>query len=140
MPSPLRGDVPPEVPEGVPATPGDSEDSMPATAAEPFAPCPSGGIVSHEHETEAWRPGRPPARGAAIGVVDFPTHRGEPAEAILDGEGRWHCPQLPVLDRVLNILFDPRGRGEDGAPFGVEELRRVAAWLRGGRVRGDAGE
>ena len=37
-----------------------------------------------------------------IGVVVFQTHKGERAEAILDVEGVWRCPRLPVLDRVLN--------------------------------------
>src|SRR4051794_14508416 len=71
---------------------------------------------------------RPPTRGAEIGVVTFLTHRGERAEAILDGEGRWRCPVLPVLDRVLNALHAPR-RGD--LPFGHAELIRVAAWLKG---------
>lgn len=66
-----------------------------------------------------------------IGVVGFRTHRGEPAEAILDQEGRWCCPQLPVLDRVLNILFDPHRQSAEDEPLGHAELQRVAAWLKG---------
>ncbi len=69
--------------------------------------------------------------GTIIGMVIFTTHRGERAEAILDGEGRWRCPRLPVLDRVLNILFDPTREAMDVAPFGHEALRRVADWLKG---------
>ncbi len=66
-----------------------------------------------------------------IGAVIFTTHRGERAEAILDAEGRWRCPRLPVLDRVLNILFEPK-RGSTGlASFGHAELDRVAAWIKG---------
>ena len=77
-----------------------------------------------------------------LGVVIFTTHRGELAEAILDGEGRWRCPRLPVLDRVLNILFEPGREARGGIPFGHAELDRVAAWIKG-RVRlgfADAGE
>jgi hypothetical protein len=77
-----------------------------------------------------------------IGVVIFTTHRGERAEAILDSEGRWRCPRLPVLDRVLNILFEPARQARGSAEFGHAELDRVAAWIKG-RVRlgsADAGE
>ncbi len=138
MPSPLRGDSAPEVPaEASSESPGDSVDLMRVTAVEPLAPGQLGGIAT---PTRAGREDRDRGRRAravktTIGVVDFPTHRGEPAEVILDGDGRWHCPQLPVLDRVLNILFEPR-RGAADAAFGVEQLRRVAAWLKGGSVRG----
>lgn len=66
-----------------------------------------------------------------IGLVIFTTHRGERAEAILDRHGRWRCPKLPVLDRVLNILYEPRRVGQGGAPSGHEALGRVAAWLKG---------
>ena len=66
-----------------------------------------------------------------IGLVRFRTHRGEPAEAILDQGGRWRCPRLPVLDRVLNILYAPGDRPTNGTPFGHAELHRVAAWLKG---------
>ena len=69
--------------------------------------------------------------GPIIGMVIFTTHRGERAEAILDVEGRWRCPRLPVLDRVLNILFDPTREGMGVAPFGHDALRRVADWLKG---------
>ena len=69
--------------------------------------------------------------GSIIGMVIFTTHRGERAEAILDVEGRWRCPRLPVLNRVLNILFDPRREEMGDGPFGQEALRRVAAWLKG---------
>ena len=73
----------------------------------------------------------PPRPDPVIGVVVFPTHRGERAEAILDGEGRWRCPKLPVLDRVLNILFEPKRVGQGGKAFGKEALERVAEWLKG---------
>jgi hypothetical protein len=71
------------------------------------------------------------AGGADIGMVVFLTHKKEQAEAILDREGTWRCPRLPVLDRVLNALHEPRrDRGGD-LPFGHAELIRVAAWFKG---------
>ena len=77
------------------------------------------------------------ARKPNLGVVVFLTHKKEPAEAILDGEGKWHCPKLPVLDRVLNILYEPREDAAGEMPFGHAELIRVAAWLKG-RVKPSA--
>jgi hypothetical protein len=72
-----------------------------------------------------------------IGKVLFTTHRGEPAEAILSLDGTWHCPQLPILDRVLNILHAPkRTDGQPGA-FGQAELEKVAAWFQGRVKLGD---
>ena len=66
-----------------------------------------------------------------IGVVVFRTHKTEQAEAILDVEGVWRCPKLPVLDRVLNALHEPRRDAGTDIPFGHAELIRVAAWLKG---------
>ncbi len=43
-----------------------------------------------------------------IGMVVFLTHKKTQAEAILDLEGKWRCPKLPVLDRVLNALHEPK--------------------------------
>lgn len=74
---------------------------------------------------------RVPVREAGIGEVVFLTHKGEQAEAILDLEGVWRCPKLPVLDRVLNALHSPRQDSRDDVPFGLAELLRVAAWLKG---------
>lgn len=74
--------------------------------------------------------------GSTIGVVRFQTHRGEPAEASLDHQGHWHCPQLPVLDRVLNLLHSPHRQPRSEAPFGSAELQAVAAWLKGTVHRG----
>jgi hypothetical protein len=78
-----------------------------------------------------------------IGVVVFLTHKGEQAEAILDLEGKWRCPKLPVLDRVLNALHKPKRDATVAMPFGHHELIRVAAWLKGvvsfHRPRPDAG-
>jgi hypothetical protein len=72
-----------------------------------------------------------PVREPNIGVVVFLTHWGEQAEAMLDLEGVWRCPKLPVLDRVLNALHAPRRDSGDDVPFGLAELMRVAAWLKG---------
>jgi hypothetical protein len=74
---------------------------------------------------------RVPVREPYIGVVVFLTHKGEQAEAILDIEGVWRCPKLPVLDRVLNALHAPKQDSGDDVPFGLAELMRVAAWLKG---------
>lgn len=74
---------------------------------------------------------RLPAREPKIGVVVFETHKGEQAEAILDIEGVWRCPKLPVLDRVLNALHGPKRPARADIPFGQAELIRVAAWLKG---------
>lgn len=73
----------------------------------------------------------PPAPHEIIGTVVFRTHRGETAEAILDREGRWRCPRLPVLDRVLNILYEPGRLPGGNLPYGHAELFRVAGWLKG---------
>jgi hypothetical protein len=68
--------------------------------------------------------------------VLFTTHRGERAEAILDGEGWWRCAELPVLDRVLNLLYVPSREATGVSPFGHDQLSRVAAWFKG-EVRAD---
>jgi hypothetical protein len=70
-------------------------------------------------------------RESSIGVVVFLTHKRKQAEAILDIEGVWRCPKLPVLDRVLNAFHEPRRRPGAVVPFGHAELIRVAAWLKG---------
>src|SRR5262249_23082378 len=74
---------------------------------------------------------RVPVREPYIGVVVFLTQKGEQAEAILDVEGVWRCPKLPVLDRVLNALYAPRRDSGDDVPFGLAELLRVTSWLKG---------
>lgn len=76
-------------------------------------------------------PNRRSDRSMILGVVVFPNPRGEQLEAILDDQGRWSCPGLPVLNRVLNILYEP-GRLDGGnLPFGHAELFRAADWLKG---------
>ncbi len=66
-----------------------------------------------------------------IGEVVFLTHKKVPAEAILDAEGVWRCPKLPVLDRVLNALFTPERFPDVDRPYGYSALIAVAAWLKG---------
>jgi hypothetical protein len=72
-----------------------------------------------------------PARRSHIGVVAFSTHKGERAEAILDADGKWLCPTLPVLERPLDTLYGPRRDSGPDMPFGHAELMRTAAWLKG---------
>ena len=69
--------------------------------------------------------------GVNFGIVVFLTHKRERAEAILDREGIWRCPKLPVLDRVLNALYAPSKGVATDPRFGEAELIRVAAWLKG---------
>ena len=66
-----------------------------------------------------------------IGVVEFRDHHKRLAEAVLAGDGTWNCPKLPVLNRVLNSLYDPRRSTLASVPFGHEAVRRTAAWLKG---------
>jgi hypothetical protein len=66
-----------------------------------------------------------------IGMVVFLTHKKEQAEAILDVRGNWRCPKLPVMDRVLNALHEPKRDAGGDMPFGYAELIRVAAWFKG---------
>lgn len=66
-----------------------------------------------------------------IGKVVFLTHKKEEAEAILDGEGRWRCPKLPVLDRPLNALYEPGRFPRGDMPYGYAAMIQVAAWLKG---------
>ena len=66
-----------------------------------------------------------------IGKVEFPTPRGDSAEAILDEAGRWSCPRLPVIVRVLDTLYTPRHEGADLRVRGPEQLRAAARWLKG---------
>jgi hypothetical protein len=92
------------------------------------APLDSGCGFRHAAATD---PVQHPARETTIGMVVFLTHKKEQAEAILDVEGRWRCPKLPVLDRVLNVLYEPKRVAGGALPFGHAELIRVAAWFKG---------
>ena len=99
--------------------------SSPLTAWSSFGP-------DYEHHASPQAAeARHSVREPYIGVVVFLTHKGEQAVAILDIEGVWRCPELPVLDRVLNALHAARQDSGDDVPFGLAELLRVASWLKG---------
>ena len=68
---------------------------------------------------------------AVVGVVVFPTHKKERAEAILDAHGVWRCPVLPVMERPLNLLYEPGRFPRGDRPFGYSALIRAAEWLKG---------
>lgn len=106
---------------------------MDSTLCRPglLVPDTSFGPACGHHESPTTTEVRPPVREPNIGVVVFLTHKGEQAGAILDIEGVWRCPELPVLDRVLNALHRPKHDSGDYVPFGLAELMRVAAWLKG---------
>ncbi len=72
-------------------------------------------------------PAKEPDEDPGPRCVAFPNHRGEQVEAFLDDAGRWDCPKLPVLNRVLNALYPPKA-GSEGRQAA---LRAVAAWLKG---------
>ena len=66
-----------------------------------------------------------------MGTVRFSTHRGESAEAYLDESGRWHCPRVPVLVRVLDALYDPRRAESEFDEPERAQLLAAARWLKG---------
>ena len=66
-----------------------------------------------------------------IGRLRFPCRSGT-AEAMLDEEGRWHCPEVPTLVRVLDTLYSPRRDGSAGdKAVARHHLNAAASWLRG---------
>src|SRR5436309_3312849 len=88
-----------------------------------FPGSPFGPWCGHQDSATIAR-GRHPVREPNIGVVVFQTPKREQAEAILDLEGVWRCPNLPVLDRVLNALHEPKRHSGTDMPFGHAELIR----------------
>jgi len=66
-----------------------------------------------------------------VGKIQFSTHRGDSAEAILDETGHWSCPRMPVLVRVLDTLYDPRTEGYIRPERAHEKLHAAARWLKG---------
>ena len=71
-----------------------------------------------------------------IGRLHFP-YRHRTAEAVLDEDGRWRCPEVPSLVRVLDTLYSPRRDGP--SPDGQRARRHLhaaARWLKG-TVEGD---
>ncbi len=66
-----------------------------------------------------------------IGRLQFP-FRERTASAVLREDGRWECPEVPSLVRVLDTLYSPR---RDGFPADSQRARRhlhaAARWLKG---------
>ncbi len=66
-----------------------------------------------------------------IGRLRFP-YQQHTAEAVLLDDGRWECPEVPALVRVLETLYSPR---RDGQTFGPHKASRslhaAARWLKG---------
>ena len=66
-----------------------------------------------------------------IGRLRFP-YRQRTAEAVLQEDGRWQCPEVPSLVRVLDTLYSPR---RDGSSSDGQRARRhlhaAARWLKG---------
>jgi hypothetical protein len=68
-----------------------------------------------------------------IGRLRFP-YQQRTAEAVLEDDGRWQCPEVPSLVRVLDILYSPR---RDGSAAAADEhrarrhLHAAAQWLKG---------
>ena len=66
-----------------------------------------------------------------IGRLRFP-FRERTASAVLHEDGRWQCPEVPSLVRVLDTLYSPR---RDGLPADGQRARRhlhdAARWLKG---------
>ena len=66
-----------------------------------------------------------------IGRLRF-TYRQRTVEAVLHEDGRWQCPEIPSLVRVLDTLYSPR---RDGSANDEQRVRRhlhnAARWLKG---------
>lgn len=66
-----------------------------------------------------------------IGRLRFP-FRERTASAVLHEDGRWQCPEVPSLVRVLDTLYSP---GRDGHPADGQRASRhlhaAALWLKG---------
>lgn len=66
-----------------------------------------------------------------IGRLRFP-YRQRTAEAVLLEDGRWQCPEVPSLVRVLDTLYSPRRDGGSGAvgSQATRHLHDAARWLK----------
>jgi hypothetical protein len=75
-----------------------------------------------------------------IGRLRFP-YRQRTAEAVLQEDGRWECPEVPSLVRVLDTLYSPRldGPSAANAQRAHRHLQDAARWLKG-TVEADAAE
>ena len=66
-----------------------------------------------------------------IGRLRFP-FRHRTAEAVLQEDGRWQCPEVPSLVRVLDTLYSPRRDGHQvDSPRARRHLHAAARWLKG---------
>lgn len=66
-----------------------------------------------------------------IGRLRFPCRSGT-AEAVMDEDGRWHCPDVPELVRVLDALYSPmRDEPSQGRTRARHHLNAAASWLHG---------
>ncbi len=67
-----------------------------------------------------------------IGRLRFP-YRERTAEAVLLDDGRWECPEVPSLVRVLDALYSPGRDGScsTGSPRTSRHLHAAARWLKG---------
>ncbi len=62
-----------------------------------------------------------------IGRLRFP-YRQRTAEAVLLDDGRWECPEVPALVRVLDTLYSP---ARDRSKRPRHHLQLAARWLKG---------
>jgi hypothetical protein len=62
-----------------------------------------------------------------IGRLRFP-YRQRTAEAVLREDGRWECPEVPSLVRVLDTLYSPN---RDSSKRPNRHLQLAARWLKG---------
>jgi hypothetical protein len=65
-----------------------------------------------------------------IGRLRFP-YRQRTAEAVLHEDGRWQCPEVPSLVRVLDTLYSPRRDGPSAEDRRRHHLDAAARWLKG---------
>jgi hypothetical protein len=66
-----------------------------------------------------------------IGRLRFP-YQHRTAEAVLQEDGSWECPEVPVLVRVLDTLYSPSRDGMTAEnPRGRRHLHDAARWLKG---------
>lgn len=73
-----------------------------------------------------------------IGRLCFP-YRQRTAEAVLEDDGRWQCPEVPSLVRVLDALYSPSRDGSaSDERRASRHLHAAALWLKG-TVEGEAG-
>ncbi len=66
-----------------------------------------------------------------IARLHFP-YRQRLAEAVLQEDGRWCCPEVPSLVRVLDALYSPGPEGSPSdRPRAIGHVQAAARWLKG---------